>query len=113
MGEQVNISTVLGSEAIQEGVVETLRGIFDPEIPVSIYELGLIYGIEVGDQGDVKIEMTLTTPACPVAVSLPPQVEAEVGSVPGVKSVHVDVVWDPPWTMDMMSEAAKMDLGLE
>ena len=113
MGEKADVSTVLGADTIREGVIETLRGIFDPEIPVDIYELGLIYGVDVSEEGDVEVRMTLTTPACPVAVSLPPQVEAEVGSVPGVKSSHVELVWDPPWTMERMSEAAKVQLGLD
>ena len=113
MGEQASIADVLGAEAIKEGIIEVLRGIYDPEIPVDIYELGLVYGVEVSDSGDVRVEMTLTTPACPVAGSLPPQVEAEVRAVAGVKSVQVDLVWDPPWSMDNMSEAAKLQLGLD
>lgn len=93
-------------------VVEALKGCYDPEIPVNIYELGLIYGIKIDDEGNVEIEMTLTSPACPVAGSLPPEVEERVKAIPGVKSCIVKVVWDPPWGMHMMSEEAKLQLNL-
>ena len=92
-------------------IVDVLKGIYDPEIPVSIYELGLIYGIEVGDDGQVAITMTLTSPACPEAQNLPPTVENEVLVVPGVEGVSVEVVWDPPWGPELMSEAARLALG--
>jgi FeS assembly SUF system protein len=97
---------------IQEKIVAVLKTCFDPEIPVNIHELGLIYGIDVEESGDVGIRMTLTSPACPVAGSLPPEVQAKVGGVPGVKSAKVELVWDPPWSPDRMSEAAKVQLGM-
>ncbi len=88
-----------------------LRTVYDPEIPVDIYELGLIYGVEVSEAGDVRIEMTLTAPACPAAGVLPHEVEMKVRTLPGVRSARVDLVWDPPWDKDRMSEAAKLQLG--
>jgi FeS assembly SUF system protein len=97
---------------IREKIVEVLRTCFDPEVPVNIYELGLVYGIDVEESGDVVIRMTLTSPACPVAGSLPPEVQAKVQRVPGIKSARVDIVWDPPWTPERMSEAARVQLGL-
>ncbi|HEY2930394.1 MAG TPA: SUF system Fe-S cluster assembly protein [Acidobacteriota bacterium] len=97
---------------IEEKVIETLKTIYDPEIPVNIYELGLVYNLDVAPMGIVHIRMTLTSPACPVAESLPPEVEAKVRGVPGVTDVSVELVWDPPWGMDKMSEAAKLQLGL-
>lgn len=93
-------------------VIEALRSVYDPEIPVNIYELGLIYGIKIDDDGKVEIDMTLTSPACPVAGSLPPEVEAKIKAIPGVKECIVNVVWDPPWDMSMMSEEAKLQLNL-
>jgi FeS assembly SUF system protein len=100
------------AEEMHEQVVERLKSIYDPEIPVDIYELGLIYGILI-DDGHVEIQMTLTSPACPEAQSLPPSVEAEVRSVPGVRDCRVDIVWDPPWGPDRMSEAARLQLGMD
>ncbi len=100
------------SEALKTKVIEILKSCFDPEIPVNIYELGLIYNIDVQPTGDVMIEMTLTSPACPVAGSLPPEVEAKVKSIPGVANAKVQVVWDPTWKPEMMSEAAKLQLGM-
>ena len=97
---------------VQEKIVAALKTCFDPEIPVNIHELGLIYGIDVQESGDVEIRMTLTSPACPVAGTLPPEVQAKVAGVPGVKSAKVDVVWDPPWSPERMSEAAKVQLGM-
>ena len=97
---------------LQEKIVAVLRTCFDPEIPVNIHELGLIYGIDVQESGEVGIRMTLTSPACPVAGSLPPEVQAKVAAVPGVKSAKVELVWDPPWTPERMSEAAKLELGM-
>jgi len=99
-------------QAIQENVIAALRGCYDPEIPVNIFELGLIYNIDVAATGAVGIQMTLTSPACPVAGSLPPEVQRKVRDVPGVTAAKVDVVWDPPWTPDRMSEAAKLQLGI-
>ena len=98
--------------SIEEQVIETLKGIYDPEIPVNIYELGLIYGIAVDPSGKVDIKMTLTAPNCPVAGSLPVEVESKVQAVPGVTDVNVELVFDPPWCSDRMSEAAKLQLDL-
>ncbi len=97
---------------LKEEVIEVLRTVYDPEIPVNIYELGLVYETNVSPAGEVHIRMTLTSPGCPVAVSLPPEVEDKVLSVPGVRSVKVELVWDPPWNPGMMSDAAKLQLGL-
>ncbi len=97
---------------IQEDVISVLRSCYDPEIPVDIYELGLVYGVEVDATGAVDIKMTLTSPSCPVAESLPLDVESKIRALPGVEKVAVEVVWDPPWTMENMSEAARLQLGL-
>lgn len=102
--------TPIETELIREQVIEALKTVYDPEIPVNIYELGLIYEVDVDNTGFVDITMTLTSPGCPVAGTLPPEVEekaAEVG-----RDARVAVVWDPPWNMDMMSEAAKLELGM-
>ncbi len=98
--------------SIEPAIVETLKTIFDPEIPVSIYELGLIYGFDVGADGQVEIRMTLTAPACPVAGNLVTEVAEKVGRVPGVSRAHVTLVWDPPWSPAKMSDEAKLELGL-
>ncbi len=92
-------------------VVDALRGVFDPEIPVNIHELGLIYRCDVSADGNVEIDMTLTAPACPVAGEMPGTVENAVRAVPGVNDVKVELVWDPPWDQSMMSEAARLELG--
>ena len=97
---------------LHERIVEALKQVYDPEIPVNIYDLGLIYRLDVGDEGAVTIDMTLTTPGCPVAETFPGMVEYEVEKVEGVKSAEVEVVWDPPWTQERMTEAAKLELGL-
>ena len=102
----------LTPEKLRERVIDTIKTCYDPEIPVNIYELGLIYEVEVGASGEVAIRMTLTTPMCPAAELLPPEVETKAREVPGVSSVRLDLVWDPPWNPDMMSEAAKLDLGM-
>jgi FeS assembly SUF system protein len=99
-------------EAIREQIIEQLRSVFDPEIPVNIYELGLIYDVSVDDDGTARIRMTLTTPMCPAAEELPPEVETKARGVEGVTSVQLDLVWDPPWNPQMMSEAAKLELGM-
>jgi FeS assembly SUF system protein len=99
------------SLSLEDQVIDALRTVYDPEIPVNIYEMGLIYGIDASTE-DVFIQMTLTSPACPVAVTLPMEVESKVLNIPGVKSVKVQLVWDPPWNMDMMTEAGKLQLGL-
>lgn len=112
--ESIPTLTLPGTPAppLEDQVVEALKSIFDPEIPVNIYELGLIYSVEVGGEGDAKITMTLTSPACPVAGSLPGEVEARVKDVEGIKSCDVEIVWDPQWNPSMMSEAARLELGL-
>ena len=97
---------------IYEGVIAALKDIFDPEIPVNIYDLGLIYGVDVADDGGVVVTMTLTTPHCPVAESMPGEVELRVASVPGVRDCEVNLVWDPPWDMGKMSDEAKLELGM-
>jgi FeS assembly SUF system protein len=97
---------------IYEGVVAALRDIFDPEIPVNIYDLGLIYGVDVGEDGHVDVTMTLTTPHCPVAESMPGEVELRVSAVPGVRDAEVNLVWDPPWDPQKMSDDAKLELGM-
>ena len=99
-------------QKIGEKVVEKICAIYDPEIPVNIYELGLIYDIQVSDECDVEIEMTLTSPNCPVAETLPVQVEEKVKVVEEVRNVKVNITFDPPWDKDMMSEEAKLELGM-
>jgi FeS assembly SUF system protein len=100
------------ASSLRNRVIEVLRNCYDPEIPVDIYELGLVYDVAVDDAGNVRIRMTLTSPACPVAGSLPGEVELRVQAVDGVTSTRVELVWDPPWDPDRMSEAAKLTLGL-
>ncbi len=97
---------------IYEGVIAALRDIFDPEIPVNIYDLGLIYGVDVDNDGGVVVTMTLTTPHCPVAESMPGEVELRVGAVPGVRDAEVNLVWDPPWDPAKMSDEARLELGM-
>ena len=97
---------------LQADVVEALKSIYDPEIPVDIYELGLIYDVEVSEDGDAVITMTLTTPHCPVAESLPNEVELRVMSVPGIRDAVVNLVWDPPWDPSKMSDEARLELGM-
>ena len=98
-------------EELHEAVIESLKQVYDPEIPVDIYELGLIYEVKVDEANHVDVQMTLTSPACPVAGSLPGEVEMKVKAVPGVAGAKIELVWDPPWHQDMMSEAAKLQLG--
>jgi len=98
--------------AVGNQIVQQLKTVFDPEIPVDIYELGLIYKVKLDEDGAVAIRMTLTSPMCPAAEELPPEVESKARSVPGVSSVVLDLVWDPPWNPGMMSEAAKLELGM-
>ncbi len=98
--------------SLEEQVVDVLRTIYDPEIPVNIYELGLVYGVDQTPQGDVVVRMTLTSPGCPVAASLPAEVENKVLALPGVASARVELIWDPPWDPSLMSDAAKLQLGM-
>jgi FeS assembly SUF system protein len=97
---------------VENGIVEALKTVFDPEIPVNIYELGLIYDVDLQEGGRVEVKMTLTSPGCPVAGSLPGEVKTKVESVPGVASAKIDLVWDPAWNPSMMSEAARLQLGM-
>jgi FeS assembly SUF system protein len=99
------------TSALRDQIIEVLKGIYDPEIPVNIHEIGLIYEVNVDDDANVHVLMTLTSPMCPVAESLPPEVEEKVAAVVGVASSRVEVTWDPPWDPEMMSEAAKLELG--
>jgi FeS assembly SUF system protein len=100
-----------GNPALEPAVMDALRTVYDPEIPVNLVELGLIYGLRIDADGKVDIEMTLTAPSCPVAGELPGQVEQAVRGVEGVADVHVELVWTPPWGPELMSEAAKLELG--
>ena len=97
---------------IKNRVIEKIKQIYDPEIPVNIYELGLIYNIKIDEKNNVKIDMTLTSPNCPVAESLPKEVEDSIMKVEGVKGITLNLVWEPPWDKSMMSEAAKLELNL-
>jgi FeS assembly SUF system protein len=98
--------------ALKSKIIDVLKTCYDPEIPVDIFELGLIYKVEITQANGVDITMTLTSPACPVAESLPVQVEEKVAAVEGVTGVNVELTWEPPWTPDMMSEAARLTLGM-
>ena len=111
-GSKSGMEPVLAPDALREKVIGVLKTCYDPEIPVDIYELGLIYDVKVNDNSEVAVRMTLTSPSCPVAESLPPEVEGKVRSIVGVKDAKVEVVWDPPWNMDMMSQAAKLQLNM-
>jgi len=99
-------------QVLHQHVIEVLSSVYDPEIPVNIYELGLIYDVAVNHLGEVGVRMTLTSPACPVAGTLPIEVETKINAIPGVTDCSVEVVWDPPYSMEMMSEAARLQLGL-
>ncbi len=102
-----------GSENdIENGIVDALKTVFDPEIPVNIYELGLIYDIDLQPDGQVQVKMTLTSPGCPVAGSLPGEVKNKVEAVPGVTAADIELVWDPAWNPSMMTEAARLQLGM-
>tara|TARA_Y100000741_G_scaffold200542_1_gene152548 strand:+ start:471 stop:773 length:303 start_codon:yes stop_codon:yes gene_type:complete len=97
---------------LKEKIIEEIKKIYDPEIPVNIYELGLIYDIKLENKDTAKVKMTLTSPNCPVAESLPKEVKDSIMQVEGIEKVDLDLVWDPPWNKDMMSEAAKLELNL-
>ncbi|MFC5475642.1 SUF system Fe-S cluster assembly protein [Paraherbaspirillum soli] len=99
-------------QALEQQVIQVLRTIYDPEIPVNIYDLGLIYALDVQASGAVMLRMTLTSAACPVAQTFPDTVECAVNGVPGVTEARVELVWEPPWTREMMSEAARLELGM-
>ena len=104
--------TKINTQDLGEKIVKELKSIFDPEIPVDIYELGLIYDVFVNEDNEVKILMTLTSPNCPVAESLPKEVKEGAMQVEGIEDVDLELVWDPPWSKDMMSDAAKLELNL-
>ncbi|GMN02539.1 SUF system Fe-S cluster assembly protein [Erythrobacter sp. MTPC3] len=97
---------------LQTAVIDALKEIYDPEIPVNIYDLGLIYGVEVDDEADATVTMTLTTPHCPVAETMPGEVELRASSVPGIRDAEVNLVWDPPWSPEKMSDEARLELGM-
>ena len=98
--------------ALYDGIIDALKDIFDPEIPVNIYDLGLIYGVEISADGHAVVIMTLTTPHCPVAESMPGEVELRVSAVPGIATADVNLIWDPPWDPQKMSDDAKLELGM-
>jgi len=102
----------INKQELEEKIIQVLKTCYDPEIPVDIFELGLIYQIRIDNEANIKISMTLTSPACPVAGSLPPEVAEKVRTMPEVKSVDIELVWNPPWDRDMMSEYAKVELGM-
>ena len=106
------VETTEGTQDLGEKIVHVLKTVYDPEIPVDIYELGLIYDVFVNEADEVKVLMTLTTPNCPVAETLPQEVEEKVKSLDEVKDAEVEITFDPPWTQDLMSEEAKLELGL-
>lgn len=112
--ENANVrqEATVDEEELRKDIIAVLRTIYDPEISVNIFDLGLIYMLDIDPQGTVQIEMTLTAPACPVAGTFPGVVEGRVAEVPGVKSVHVELVWEPPWSVDSMSDEVKLELGL-
>ncbi|ARB93201.1 metal-sulfur cluster biosynthetic enzyme [Legionella sainthelensi] len=100
------------SELLKEAIINALRGVYDPEIPVNIYDLGLIYDVSIDDNAHVLIQMTLTTPGCPVAQTFPGTVEQAVNQVEGVSDCTVELVWEPPWSQERMTEAARLELGI-
>ena len=100
------------SDALKEEVIAALKTVYDPEIPVNIHDLGLIYEVSIDDKNHVAIQMTLTTPGCPVAQTFPGTVEQRVNEVPGVRDCTVELVWDPPWSQERMTEAARLELGI-
>ncbi len=102
----------INKQELEEKIIRTLKTCYDPEIPVDIFELGLIYEIKISDEAEVNVKMTLTSPACPVAGSLPPEVEAKLRALPEIKNVKIELVWSPPWDRDMMSDIAKVELGM-
>lgn len=111
-GKGIKSEEPIDTVSVREAIIEVLKTVYDPEIPVNIYELGLIYGVDVAPDGEVEIQMTLTAPACPVAGMLVKEVADKSGAVPGVATSHVALVWDPPWTKERMSEDALLELGM-
>ena len=104
--------TTMEKTWLQSRIIEALETCYDPEIPVDIYRLGLVYDMDIDDDGDVEIKMTLTTPNCPVATSLPDMVQSRISAIPGVRHANVEIVWDPPWGPGKMSDSAKLQLGM-
>jgi FeS assembly SUF system protein len=111
-GETKPVDEIPAKEDVKNSVIDALKSIYDPEIPVDIYELGLIYDVDISEDGDAVVTMTLTTPHCPVAESLPNEVELRVLSVPGIRDAEVKLVWDPPWDPSKMSDEARLELGM-
>ena len=111
-GTELGPEALAARERMERDIVTVIQTVYDPEIPVDIYALGLIYEIDIRDAGEVYVKMTLTSPMCPVAETLPPEVEDKVRNVPGVSGVELDLVWEPPWNLDMMSEAARLSLNM-
>jgi FeS assembly SUF system protein len=111
-GETKPVDEAPANEDLKNNVIDALKSIYDPEIPVDIYELGLIYDVAISEDGDAVVTMTLTTPHCPVAESLPNEVELRVLSVPGIRDAEVKLVWDPPWDPSKMSDEARLELGM-
>ena len=111
-GETETAPAAADTDELRDRIVEALKSVYDPEIPVDIYELGLIYDVDISEDGDVIVTMTLTTPHCPVAESMPAEVELRVLSVPGVRDAEVKLVWDPPWDPSKMSDEARLELGM-
>lgn len=105
-------TTKVNKQVLEEKVIDMLKNCYDPEIPVNIFELGLIYEIAIDDEANIEVKMTLTSPACPVAGSLPGEVEAKIRDIPEVNDVKIKLVWSPPWDKDMMSDVAKLELGM-
>lgn len=112
VSEQPDSGAALPEEQIRGNLIAAMRTIYDPEIPVNIYDLGLIYNIDIGPEGNVEIDMTLTAPGCPVAGTFPGMVEERLSEVPGVSDVRVELVWEPAWSVDMLSDETKLELGL-
>ena len=112
----INLARLVSEKRTEHGlkrqVIAALRTLYDPELPVNIYDLGLIYGVDVSEDGAVAITMTLTTPHCPVAESMPGEVELRASAVPGVREAEVNLVWDPPWGPDKMTDEARLELGM-
>lgn len=110
--KKLNTESPINKVELEAKIIDALKTVYDPEIPVNIYDLGLIYTIDINDDGFVKVDMTLTAPGCPVAQTFPGVVEGAVASVPGVTSATVELVWEPAWTTERMSEVAKLELGM-
>ncbi len=106
------ITEISPQDPLKNQIIDVLKTCYDPEIPVNVYELGLIYNIDVSPQNDVAVRMTLTSPACPVAESMPPEIEGKLRGIPGVRDAKVEVVWEPTWTPEKMTEAAKLMLNM-